>query len=323
MDDHTLTIAPPRPAHVLLADGRIASIRPMRDDDGPALMALHDDVDSESLRLRFFVGNRLAAHRYVDHLTGHTGDTVATLVSLVDGRLVGLASAERTDPESAEVAFLIADSERGRGLGSLLLEHLAARCRDVGIRRFVAEVLPENAAMIRVFRDAGFEVTRSTRDGVVHVAMSTEASAAAIEAADLRECVSEARSLAPLLRPRSVAVAGVRRDAGGLGHAVLASIRAGGFTGSLHVVHPAVDEIDGVRAWPRFVDVPEQVDLAVVAVPAERVLDAVGDAADAGVPAVVVISSGLGELGERGAELQRDLLELTRERNVRLVGPNC
>ena len=267
---------------MLLADGTIASIRPMGDEDRAGLLDLHDRVGDDNLRLRFFAASREAARRYVDHLASHSGDTAVTLVATVAGTIVAVATAERLAPEEAEVAFLVADSEHGRGLGSLLLEHLAAACRDMGIRRFVAEVLPENTAMIRVFKDAGFDVSRRFDTGVVLVAMSTEASANAVAAADLRECVSEARSLAPLLYPRTVAVVGVRRQASGHGHAVLTSILAGDFQGDVFVIHPEVPAIEGVRAFPRLVDVPVHVDVALVAVPAARVLAAVEDAAEAG-----------------------------------------
>jgi len=227
-----------RAADVLLADGRIASIRPMVAEDEPDLIALHDGVGDDNLRLRFFSLNRESAHRYVEHLVHGTGDTVATLVATVRNRIVALATAERADRDAAEVALLVSDDEHGHGLGSLLLEHLAAACRDQGVRRFVAEVLPENAAMIRVFRDVGFDLSRRSQSGVVSVDMSTEASASAVAAADLRESVSEARSLAPLLYPENVAVVGVRRERAGLGVAVLTSITKGGFRGRVYVVHP-------------------------------------------------------------------------------------
>ncbi|MEO5665446.1 MAG: GNAT family N-acetyltransferase [Nocardioides sp.] len=318
--DHS---AVPRPADVLLADGRIAAIRPMVPADREGLMALHDAAGDESLRLRFFALNRDASRHYVDHLVDHTGDTVATLVATIGGTIVAVATAERAGPDVAEAAFLVSDAEHRHGLGGLLLEHLAAACRDVGIRRFVADVLPDNTSMIRVFRDAGFTLSNRSEQGVVLVEMSTAASAAAVEVADRREAVSEARSLAPLFHPRTVAVVGVRRDGAGLGHAVLASIREGGFTGKVYVVHPEVTSVDGVRAVPSLTDVPEHVDVAVVAVPAARVLVAVQDAARAGVSTVVVISSGLAELGHEGVELQREMLRTAREHNIRLIGPNC
>jgi acyl-CoA synthetase (NDP forming)/GNAT superfamily N-acetyltransferase len=312
-----------RAADVLLADGRIASIRPMALEDEAELIALHDGVGDENVRLRFFSLNREAGHRYVEHLVQGTGNTVATLVATVRNRIVAVATAESAGHDSAEVALLVADEEHGHGLGSLLLEHLAAACRDEGVRRFVAEVLPDNTAMIRVFRDVGFDVARRSQAGVVTVEMSTQASAKAIAAADLRESVSEARSLAPLLHPETVAVVGVRREGAGLGHAVLTSIRRGGFRGRVFVVHPEVSSIDGVSAFPRLADVPQHLDLVIIAVPAARVLAAVEDAADAGASSVVVISSGLGELGPEGAEIQRQMVRVARRNDMRLVGPNC
>ena len=91
----------------------------------------------------------------------------------------------------------------------------------------------------------------------------------------------------------------------------------------MHAVHPTVTEIGGVPACPRLVDVPGPVDLAVIAVPATAVLATLADAADAGIPAAVVISSGFEELGEEGAAMQRAMLDLARRRSIRIVGPNC
>jgi acyl-CoA synthetase (NDP forming)/GNAT superfamily N-acetyltransferase len=314
---------PPRPADVLLADGRIAAIRPLTPDDRDGLMTLHEAAGDESLRLRFFSLSRDAARAYVDHLMSGSGDTVATLVATVGGTIVATAVAERIGPDVAEAAFLVADAEHRHGLGSLLLEHLAAACRDAGVRRLVADVLPDNHAMVTLFQGAGFTLTRRNDHGVLLVEMSTEATAAAAEVADRRERASEARSLAPLLHPRSVAVVGVRRDGSGLGRAVLSSIIEGGFTGAVHVVHPHVDSIGGVRAVRSLTEVPHHVDVAIVAVAADRVPAAVEDAARAGVSAVVVISSGFSEVGPAGATMQRRILRTAREHNIRLIGPNC
>ena len=313
----------PRRADVLLSDGRIAVIRPLVPGDRAGLLALHDDAGDESLRLRFFTLNRRAAHDYVDHLLTGSDDTVATLVATVGERIVATATAERVGADVAEAAFLVADAEHRHGLGSLLLEHLAALCYDVGIRRLVADVLMDNVAMIEVFRSAGFTLSRRNDHGVLQVEMSTEATAAAVEAADRRECASEARSLAPLMHPRTVAVVGVRRSGAGLGHAVLTAILEGGFTGTVHVVHPSATVLDGLAAVPHLTDLPGRVDVAILTVPANRVVDAMEDAARARVHTVVVISSGLGELGPAGAEVQHRLLRIAREHDIRLIGPNC
>ncbi len=318
---------------VLLADGRIATIRPITPEDHDAVLALHEAVGDDNLRLRFFSANRVAARGYAERLAA--ADRAApALAAYVDGRLIAVAGAEDARPGTAEVSFLVADEAHGLGLGTLLLEHLAAAGRDHGIRRFTADVLSENTGMLRVFADCGFDVRRQADREVVSLELDLTVTGRAVAAADAREATAEARSLAPLLYPRSVAVVGVRREGGGIGRAVLDSIRSDGFAGDLYIVHPGAredaglarrfdDDTDGVQVVPSFASLDRPVDLAVVAVPAARVLDVVREAAEAGVRGAVILSSGLGEVGEEGARLQRELVDVARRHSMRLIGPNC
>src|SRR4051812_16607004 len=313
----------PRGADVLLGDGRIASIRPLVNSDRADLLALHDHACDDNIRLRFFSAGRLSSYRYVDHLYAARADEVVALVAVMGGRVVGLVSAERIATDAAEIAMLVADAEHGYGLGSLLLEHAAAACRDRGIHHLHADVLAENSGMLRVLLNAGFDLTRRSDHGEVIVELSTEATARAVQAADAREFASEARSLHPLLYPGGVARVGVRRDGTGLGNAVLRSVLDGGFQGRVHVVPPAAPVIDGIAAVPRLSDIAGSVDLAVVTVPAWQVLETIDDAVQARVPAAVVISSGLAELNAEGADIQQRMLAVVRTHGLRLVGPNC
>ena len=168
-DQAAPTLAPrdwsAEPADVLLADGTVAVIRSLREDDRDAVLRLHESVSVDTLRLRFFSPSREAGRLYVDHLFAPDNTASAALVALVRGRVAGLATAELLSPDTAEVAFLVADEDRGRGLGSLLLEHLAALGRRHGVSRFEAEVLGDNYGMLRVFRAAGFGATRRTVAG--------------------------------------------------------------------------------------------------------------------------------------------------------------
>src|SRR4029079_13261568 len=184
-------------------------------------------------------------------------------------------------------------------------------------------VLPENHAMIGVLMDAGFTVTRHTERGVMDIAMDTAVSPRALAAADERDSLAEASSLARLLRPLSVSLVGVRSDGTGVGAAVLRQISAGGYRGALHVVHPRADKILGVPTRRSFGEIAGGVDLAVLAVPADAAIHAVHEAAEAGVAGVVVLSAGLGERGPDGAAIQRRLLRSAREHSIRLIGPNC
>ncbi len=310
-----------RPADVLLSDGAIAVLRPLRPDDAPALHDLHGRVGDDAVRLRFFAVARGTAHQYVDHVV--SAPETLTLVAEVGERLVAVASAEPVGPHRAEVAFLVDDDHRGQGLGTLLLEHLAASARDRGIRHFDAEVLTENHRMLQVLTDAGFDLHHHVDHGVDIFRMDTAVTAGVQAAADRREFAAERRSLAPLLAPRGVVVYGARRDGTGLGAATLTAVRSGGYRGRLAAVHPQATELDGVPAHRSASDVPEPPDLAVIAVPAAAAGAALEDAGAAGARAAVVISSGFGEMGEHGSDLQRQLARTARRLGIRLVGPNC
>lgn len=313
----------PLPADVLLTDGSVAVIRPLLPTDRPGLEELHAKASDRSVRMRFFMASRTAGRDYVAHLFSGSGDVAIALVATDRGQIVATATAERIDPVTAEVAFLVSDADRGRGLGTLLLEHLAAAGHSMGIDVFTADVLAENRAMLEVFTAAGFTITQHSSSGVVELTVDTTTSSRSLSSADERESQAEARSLAPLLRPRTVAVLGVRRDGTGTGAAVLGSIRRGGFAGRTYVVHPAPGDPENTPTYRSLTQVPEHVDLAVVAVPAALVADAMADAVAAGVSSVVVISSGFAEIGPEGAESQRRLQRVAREHSIRLVGPNC
>ncbi|MGJ0558330.1 GNAT family N-acetyltransferase [Methylocystis sp.] len=310
------------PADVLLADGTIATISRLVPSDAPEVLSLHESVSDDASRLRFFTVSRRAGAAYASHLTAIDNDLGLAFVARRHGQLVGVASAE-VDGSTAEIAFLVADDAHGLGIGTLLLEHLAAAARDAGIRTFRAEVLVENHPMIDVLADAGYAATKQFRGTAVTWEISTSPTAAVLDAADGRERVSEARSLGPLLAPRNVAVVGVRRDGQGIGNAVLRSIQNGGFTGTTYLVHPDAETLGDLPAHRSIRQIPERVDVAIVAVPASRVLDAVRDAAEAGVGATVIVTSGFGELGADGRQLENQVLQIAREHDMRIVGPNC
>ncbi len=313
------------PADVLLSDGGIVVIRSLRDDDRDQVLALHESVSENTLRLRFFSASRNAARAYVARLF-EPDHGAAALVALDRGRVIGLATAEVFATDTAEVAFLVADDDRGRGLGSLLLEHLAALGRGHGIRRFEADVLAENSGMLRVFRGAGFAETRRREGGEVLVELDTDESAEAVAAADRREWRAQARSLRPLLHPQSVAVVGVRRAAGGFGVGILDAIRSSPYSGAVHVVHPEAESIDGLPVHASLEAIGVPVDLVVIAVPREGVRDVLGAAAEANAGAVLIVSSGFAEHpdpdtggpGDPSAELRH----LARAHGVRMIGPN-
>jgi acetyltransferase len=129
--------------------------------------------------------------------------------------------------------------------------------------------------------------------------------------------------LARLFAPASVAVLGVSRHPGKLGHRLLANLQAGGYAGRIHPVNPGGEPILGLATLPAIEALPEGVDLALVSLPAPAVPAAIEALAARGVGAAVVLSSGFGEVDDGGGDVQRQVLATARAAGMRLVGPNC
>jgi acyl-CoA synthetase (NDP forming)/RimJ/RimL family protein N-acetyltransferase len=311
-----------READVVLRDGATAHLRPIGAEDGPAIQAFHLRQSPESIYFRFFAPMpRLSdadLHRFthVDHVDREA------FVCVIGEDIVGVGRYDRVDPTTAEVAFNISDAHHGRGLGSVLLEHLAAAARENGIRRFVADVLPANRKMLAVFRDAGYEVRHRLEDGVISLRFDIDPTERLLAVMEAREHRAEAVSVQALFSPSSLVVVGASRNPGTVGHRLLKDLLAGGFTGALHLVHPEVDEIEGVRAYRRLADIPGRIDLVLLAVRAEEVIGVVRDCARRGVRGLVVVSGGFAETGPEGLLRQRELVRLARTNGMRVVGPN-
>jgi len=309
---------------VVLRTGRTMRIRPIRAEDRPRLVEFFAELSPESLHARFFDFRRAelaadATPSMVDY------DREFGAVAEVQGKIAGVAHyfALDTRPNRAEVAFAISDAAQGCGAGTKLLETLLIAAREHGIIRFEAEVLADNRRMLDVFLGMGFDVTRRTADGVVHLAFPIAATPAATEQAARRSQTAAYASMKAVFAPRSIAVIGASRRPGQLGREIVHNLRTSGFTGALYAINPNAADIDGVRAYPTLRDVAEPVELAILAVPAALVEGALDDCIAKGVAAVVVISAGFGEVGEEGRRLESALVEKIRRAGIRMVGPNC
>jgi acyl-CoA synthetase (NDP forming) len=237
--------------------------------------------------------------------------------------VVGLGNYVGKGAGIAEVNFLVADDHQGRGISSLILERLAGLAAGTGYVGFEADVLYDNAKMINVFRDSGFELRRSIEGNIVHVQFPLSAPQSQRVRAEVRERVAAANSLLPLLQPATVVVVGASRNPASLGNAIFRHILQGRFQGVLYPVNPRARAIEGLRAYPTLASLPEAPDLVVLAVPAAQVIPLATEALDKGARGLLVLAVGFAEAGPEGAERQDQLVRLVRSRGARLVGPNC
>ncbi len=314
----------------MLADGRTAHVRPILADDAARLVDFYSYVSDESKYFRFFAPYPRLSSRDVTRFTTVDHDERVALIALLGDEMVAVGRYDRVEDarvapdgvRTAEVAFLVQDVHQGRGLGSVLLEHLAAAAKECGVQRFVAEVLPANRRMVGVFIDAGYSIRSSLEEGVVVLVLDLTETETSASVRAAREHAGEALSVHRLLHPRSVVVVGASRRPDSIGHTVLGNLLAAGFAGAVHMVHPEAEEVAGVPASRSVLDVPGPLDLAVVAVPAECVEDVVAACAARDVAGLVVVSAGFAETGELGRERQQRLVRLARANGMRVVGPN-
>jgi acetyl coenzyme A synthetase (ADP forming)-like protein len=318
------------PAHretdVVLRDGSTVHLRPARPDDQAAVEDYLLRLSPESRRLRFWsisldVGETARNAVEIDH-AGH--ETILAVSGSPQGLVVGGAQFV-TSPGTlaAEVGVSVADEHQGLGLGSILIAHLAQAAAEQGIPWLHADVLPENHAMLRVFRETGYPVTVRARPGTVDIELSTAAGPGTIDQYEERERLAAATAVRNLLHPKSVAVVGASRDTSSIGGRLMENLLAGRFGGVVYPVNPNAAAVHGVTSFATVREIPGPVDLAFVAVPAPLVAEVARTCADKGVRSMVVISAGFQEAGAEGERRQQELLEICRSAGMRLVGPNC
>jgi acyl-CoA synthetase (NDP forming)/GNAT superfamily N-acetyltransferase len=316
--------------YALLADGTTVEIRPAGPDDFGAVKAMHEALSPDNTYLRFFNFNRLAADTEARRICRDPSPDQVALLALSDGGVVGCASYVTTGERvpgrqgaAAEIAFAVADHMHHRGIATLLLEHLVSYAQSHQITTFTAQTLTENRAMLNVFADAGLLMERHIEDGVFETTFPLPAAAPAtsgdsyLNAVAERERSAEAASLRHVFAPESVVVIGAGRRQATAGRAILENIRAAGYAGRLYAVNPRARQIGGEPCLASVLDLPEPVDLAVIAVPATMVLEAAEQCGQRGVRSLVVVTSGL-QVGACA-----DLLAVCRRHGMRLVGPDC
>ncbi|MFD4457738.1 GNAT family N-acetyltransferase [Nocardia sp. NPDC058480] len=311
---------------VLAADGGVVQLRPIVPADADALAAFHTGLSDRTRYLRYFGPYPQISPKDMYRTTHVDYRDRVGLVAVLGTAIIGVARYEllaRPGPRAAEVAFVVADEHQGRGLGSVLLEHLAGAAAENEVVAFVAEVLAENEAMITVFREAGYQLQRSRDGSEVHLEFAIDPTEALRTVRDSREAASEARSVGNLLAPGSVAVIGASPEQTRVGGAVFANLLAGGFSGPVFPVNLHRRSVRGVRAYATVREIPDEVDLAVVAVPPAAIGAVLDDCMAKGVKGLVVLTAGFGETGAAGLAAEHDLVAAARGHGMRVVGPSA
>lgn len=316
--------SPGEGVYALLTDGTTVLIRPAVPADEDAVRQMHAQMSPSNAYLRFFSISPLAADREAKRVSRPPSQDHCALLAWLGDQLVGVASYEPTGkPGVAEIAFAVTDHMHGRGVATLLLDHLVSIARLRGLRAFTAETLADNVGMLRVFANAGLAAKRHMADGVVETTFPLPADEADahlrgyLDSVARRERRADVASLRYLMAPESVAVVGASRKPGRVGHAILRNIVSGGFGGRIYAVNPHAKSVVGVPSVPSVADLPEPPDVVVLAVPAAAITAVAEDCGRRGARALVVVTSGIEpEVGSR-------LLATCRRHGMRLVGPNC
>ena len=283
-----------QPFDVILRDGTTLRLRSPGPTDDETLLEFFRGLSERSLYRRFH-GLPSVDERLVEPLTSVDWQESGALVGSIDDEIVAVANFVRLrDPSAAEVAFAVADEYQRRGIGTRLLEQLAALAGGMGIERFIAVVLPDNRQMLGVFEAVGFAVTREIAGGEVELSFPIAPTERYLrkrrDAATIEAVVA---SLRPFFEPASVAVVGASRRRGSIGGELFRNVLEADFAGVAYPVNRSGESVAGVRAYTSIEEIPDPVDLVVICVPGEHVLPAAEEALRKGVRALCVISAGL------------------------------
>lgn len=323
----TLPTSDEKTLRAVLRDGSTATLKIADSSDHDAVQRFFRDLSPESRRRRFF-SIAEPSDALVTRLCDSSNPASAlSLLALraVDGtvRPIAVGSYLSLGNNAAEAAFAVDDRFQGKGIGTILLERLATIAAANGIDRFEAITLPDNAAMLEVFNESGFEIRSKSDRGTITVQLSLSPTDQTVASAERRMAVATAASLRPLLEPAKVAVVGASRDPNSIGHRIVKALAAARFRGEIYPINPKASVVEELTCYPTILDAPGLIDLAVIAVPRAAVIDAVDECAKAHVKSLVVITAGFAEAGDEGRALQARLVEKVRAYGMRMVGPNC
>ena len=301
---------------VVLADGETGYVRALTPADAPALLAFHERQPRENLYRRFFSPKPSLTESELRHFTEVDFVDRVALVLEVHGDFAAWASYERwPGRDDADVAFMVDDVHQGKGIATLLLEHLAAIARFNGIGRFTADVLADNRPMLGVFSRAGWPVQRHFDSGVVELEFPLGDTEQYVDSVEQRERRADSRSVARLLLPRSIAVIGASDEPGSIGNEVWRNV-SNGAVQPCFPVNPRRDTVGGVRAHPTVGDIDHDVWLAVIATPAAVLEQVIDQCIEKRVRGAVVLTA----VDGTGIDMAA-IVDKARRYGMRIIGP--
>lgn len=302
---------------VVLASGDTVFVRPLTQNDKQALADFHRQQSAESVYRRFFSPKPELSAKELEHFTNiDMHDRVALAMESHD-KIIAWASYERwPGRDDAEAAFMVDDQHHGEGIATLLLEHLAAIATSNGINRFTAEVLGDNRAMLAVFAKSGWPLQRRFDSGVVDLDWELAPTDDFLDSVERREQRADSRAVARILLPRAVAVIGASDRPGSVGQVIWKNV-VNSVDVPVYAVNPSHDEIGGHRCLPTIDQLPDEVSLAIIAVPADA-LDATIDGCIAKrMRGAVIVTS------VDGTDVDVEaLVSRSRRNGLRIIGPS-
>lgn len=304
---------------VLLRDGSTLRLQAPGPADYEDIRAFYEQLSPQSRYFRFHGMGRadIVARAAVES----SGIDRVSLIARHARRVIAACSYQGLrEPGVAEIALAVADDEQRRGIGTRMLEQLAAIGAERGVRRFDAAVLAVNRVMLSVFRNAGFAVNRAGLDEL-NVSVDITPVEAVVQRIDERDHFAALASLRPILAPSSVAVIGAADTPGNVGLALVENIRNGGFAGVVEWLDPGGAVASAGRSLRSLNELGVAPDLVILAVEGAAVLEFAATAAATGAKALLVVPPGPQDI-EASSWLEPRLLDIVRDAGLRLVGPN-
>jgi acetate---CoA ligase (ADP-forming) len=313
---------------VVLKDGSTMIFRPIKKNDVQDWWFFYKRLTAQSdcLRLQRIPQDLTLedAQRYcsVDYYNQFA--LVAEVREESQKRIVAVGRYTRKpDPSKAEISFIVLNSYQNKGIGAKLIEWLATAAQNHGIDTFETQVLSDNTALLSVFQSYGFHMHQFLENDIYHITFALNKTPRIIENSLERSSQATLKSLEYILKPRSAAVIGASNRPGAMGQLILQSMLQSGFKGPIYPINANYDTIMSVKAYPSILNAPGDVDLAIIAAPSAQILNIVDECGRKKVKGIIVIADGFREKDEKGAILEREMLDTAFSYGMRIIGPNC